>query len=62
MLGQVKRYLPPVWVGEEKGKVHQEVQKINVSLPCILNTVSTKGKSTEKTMLYCFHNTFWKVA
>ena len=61
MLGQVKQYPPLViWVGEEKGKVHREVQKINASLPRILNTVSAKGKSTEKTMLYCFQNTFRK--
>ena len=61
MLGQVK-WCPPlvIWVGEGKGKVHREVQKINASLPRILNTVSTKEKSTEKTMLYCFENTFRK--
>ena len=44
----------------EKGKVHQEVQKINASVPRILNTVSTKGKSTEKEMLYFFPTTFRK--
>ena len=57
-----QRYPPLViWVGEEKGKVRREVQKINASLPRILSTVSAKGKSTEKTMLYCFQNTFRKI-
>ena len=61
VLGEVKRYPPlVVWVGEARGRVDKEVQKINLQLPRILNTVSNKGKSTEKTMLYCFQNTFRK--
>ena len=52
VLGQVKRYpFLVIWVGEEKGKVHRVVRKINASLPRILNTVSARQKSTEKTML-----------
>ena len=59
MPGEVQWYLPLVmWVGEESGRVHKEVQKINLHLPCILDTVSSKGKSTEKTKLYCFHTAF----
>ena len=32
--------------------VHKEVKKVMLTVPCVLNTVASEGKSMEGTMLY----------